>query len=116
MGRSRGYIKKPVIVQAEQWFKNGDHLKDDSTIIFHKDSKDFLSEGKIVKYYRTSKIDGGGECKQCGKFMGRHGWIDTLEGGHIVCPSDWIITGIEGEHYPIKNSVFKRTYQLLEEE
>ena len=44
--------------------------------------------------------------------MHDHGWIDTLEGGHIVCPGDWIITGVKGENYPIKDSIFKETYNM----
>ena len=38
------------------------------------------------------------------------GWISTLEGGHEVTPGDWIITGVEGERYPCKPSVFDATY------
>lgn len=38
--------------------------------------------------------------------------IDTLEGDkHIVSPGDWIITGIKGEKYPIKNDIFLETYE-----
>jgi hypothetical protein len=40
-----------------------------------------------------------------------HGWIDTLEGGHIVSPGDWIITGVKGEHYPCKPDIFEMTYE-----
>jgi hypothetical protein len=42
--------------------------------------------------------------------LGDHGWIDTLEGSHIVCPGDWIITGVQGEHYPCKPDIFEATY------
>lgn len=38
------------------------------------------------------------------------GWIDTLEGGHIVTPGDWIATGVKGEHWPIKPDVFAASY------
>lgn len=27
-------------------------------------------------------------------------WIETPEGGHIVQPGDWIVTGANGEQYP----------------
>lgn len=40
-------------------------------------------------------------------------WIDTLE-GHIVCPGDWIITGVKGERYPCKPDIFKMTYEPVE--
>jgi hypothetical protein len=45
--------------------------------------------------------------------MHNHGWIDTLEGSHIVCPGDWIITGVKGEHYPCKPDVFQATYEAV---
>lgn len=45
-----------------------------------------------------------------------HGWIDTLEGGHIVCPGDWIIKGIKGEYYPCKPDIFRQTYEPVEDE
>ena len=37
------------------------------------------------------------------------GWMDTLEGGHVVTPGDWIITGIKGERYPGKPDIFEAT-------
>lgn len=46
--------------------------------------------------------------------MHNHGWIDTLEGGHIVCPGDWIITGVKGENYPCKPDIFEMTYEPVE--
>ena len=47
--------------------------------------------------------------------MHDHGWVDTLEGGHIVCPGDWVITGVAGEHYLCKPDIFEATYELVEE-
>ena len=42
---------------------------------------------------------------------GTMGWIGTLEGGHVVTPEDWIITGIKGEKYPCKPDIFEATYE-----
>jgi hypothetical protein len=42
------------------------------------------------------------------------GWVQTLEGGHIVTPGDWIITGVKGEHYPCKPDIFEMTYEVDE--
>ena len=39
------------------------------------------------------------------------GWIETLEGGYIVTPGDWIIIGIKGERYPCKPDIFDATYE-----
>ena len=107
------YRKKPIIIDAEQWFKNGDHSEDDTREIIGSDNIPFMSEGKIVRYYRRPECDGENKCKHCGVIMHLHGWIDTLEGGHVVCPGDWIIKGIKGEFYPCKPEIFKATYELL---
>ena len=109
------FRKKPVVIEAVQWMRNGDHPLDACEMIYpHTDSttqfEPFLSEGKVVRRYR---LPGGGQCKcaHCGGIMHNHGWIDTLEGGHIVCPGDWIITGVKGEHYPCKPDIFEMTYE-----
>ena len=78
------YRKKPVVIEAIQWFKHGDHF--------------------AVVAYLTYDAD----CKGWG-------WIETLEGGHIVTPGDWIITGVKGEHYPCKPDIFEMTYERVEE-
>lgn len=42
-------------------------------------------------------------------------WVGTLEGGHLVIPGDWIITGVQGEKYPCKPDIFEATYEPVEE-
>ena len=42
-------------------------------------------------------------------------WIETLEGGHIVSPGDYIITGVKGEKYPCKPDIFEATYESVPE-
>lgn len=32
-----------------------------------------------------------------------------------VSHGDWIITGVNGEHYPCKSEIFDKTYELVEE-
>lgn len=92
------FRKKPVVIEAEQWLRHGE------------------TEGKIVRYYRTPKMDGQRNCQHCGVIMHAHGWIDTLEGGHVVCPGDWIITGVKGEKYPCKPDVFDATYEPVSDD
>ena len=104
------YRKKPIEIEAHQWFKNGDHPEDD---IDHKDR-----EGKIVRYFRRPDIDGKMGCGECGLTFHQHGWIDTSfkapdATGHRVCPGDWIITGLENERYPCKPDIFNATYDLV---
>ena len=47
--------------------------------------------------------------------MHDHGWIDTLKGGGIVCPGDWIAKGVSGKFYPIKDELFHIIYEPVEE-
>lgn len=108
------YRKKPVVIEATQWFKNGDHPKDDCYFIDDKSPDRDLSEGKVVRYFSHPTILGNQICSKCGIAMSLHGWIDTLEDGHNVCPGDWIITGIQGEYYPCKNDIFLETYEPVE--
>lgn len=71
------FRKKPVVIEATQWFKDGDH-----TAVW----ADFAGNG----------------------------FIDTLEGAHMVTPGDWIITGVMGEHYACKPDIFEMTYERAE--
>ena len=121
------FRKKPVVIEATQWFKNGDHPLD-----YASDQSGFQNgrlvsipaahrkynnwEGEVVRYYRRPDDDGERACEKCGNRMHVHGWIDTLEGGHIVCPGDWIITGVKGEHYPCKPDIFEMTYEPVGDE
>ena len=36
--------------------------------------------------------------------------------GHVVSPTDWIITGAKGEHYPCKAEIFEMTYEPVRKE
>lgn len=102
------FRKKPVVIEATQWFKNGDHPMDCS----HLSNGDMV-EGSVVRYFRHPLHQAFQNCEHCGEVFHDHGWIDTLEGGHIVCPSDWIITGVKGEHYPCKPDIFEMTYEAV---
>ncbi len=39
--------------------------------------------------------------------------ILTLEGGVEARPGDWIIRGVTGEFYPVKDSIFRETYERV---
>lgn len=88
--------RKTATIRAKQWLKMGDHEAVEDYCGKHPDRRgdDFDS------------LAGA-----CTALMRDHGWIDTLEGGHIVCPGDYIATGVEGEHWPIKPSIFEKTYE-----
>lgn len=118
------FRKKPVVIEAVRWFKNGDHPEDACETFTGSDGNPFTSEGKTVRYYRHPAIPGTDYCRGvdrsgapigCGRMFHDHGWIDTLEGGHTVCPGDWIIKGVKGEFYPCKPDIFEMTYEPVEE-
>ena len=104
------FRKKPVVVEAEQWFQNGDHPEDYSLRMRPAVDE---AEGLVVRYYRLPNDSGERLCAHCKLKMHIHGWIDTLESGHVVCPGDWIITGVQGERYPCKPDVFEQTYEVV---
>lgn len=79
------FRKKPVVIEATQWFAHGDHPA-------------VLPEIPSQCASRTVSPE-------------THGLIETLEGDHLVSPGDWIITGVKGEHYPCKPDIFAMTYE-----
>ena len=110
------FRKKPVVIEATQWFTNGDHPDDDVMRPFEDTGETPTEprEGKVVRSYPG--VSGSSPCissRQCGQPMHDHGWIDAPEGGHNVCPGDWIITGVKGEIYPCKPDIFAATYEAV---
>ena len=110
------FRKRPVVIQATQWEKNGDHPEDDVMRPYEDtgESPQWPREGAVVRYFRHPSIPGTKLCEHCGHEMNIHGWIDTLEGGHKVCPKDWVITGVKGERYPCKPDIFEATYEAVD--
>ena len=116
------FRKKQVVIEATRWFKNGDHPNDygNEVVGFENnqprtwtgvEAREWGWEGQVVRYFRRPDMSGETLCKHCSVRMHEHGWIYTLEGGHIVCPGDWVITGVVGEKYPCKDQIFKATYE-----
>ncbi|HEL2122727.1 TPA: hypothetical protein TZC25_001148 [Streptococcus suis] len=40
-------------------------------------------------------------------------YIETLEGTMKASAGDWVITGVDGERYPVKPDIFAKTYEIL---
>jgi hypothetical protein len=78
------YRKKPVVIKAEQFFED--------------------------EYHTTGRLPAG--CCDCVKSDGVH--IHTLEGVMLVGHEDWVITGVVGERYPCKDSIFQATYEAVD--
>lgn len=85
------FRKKPVVIQAEQWFP-----------------------GKVITGVEL-RSGPGYTVEENGVFRAgpdvQVAVIDTLEGEMRVSPGDWIITGVKGEKYPCKPDIFEATYE-----
>lgn len=83
----RRYVKRPVEVEAVQW--TGDN---------RPEIWDFCS----LCYFNTDMESG--ELKLM---------IQTLEGTMEASKGDYIIKGIQGEFYPVKENIFNLSYELI---
>lgn len=63
------------------------------------------------QWYPGIQIDGVCGCLKAPGAKMHLPHVHTLEGPLNVSHGDWIITGVEGEKYPCKDSVFKKTYE-----
>ena len=81
----RKYRKKPIVIEAVQ-FKKG--LKHPALCKTY----DHMNGNRSIGY-----------------------GIKTLEGLMEVQEGDWIIKGVKGEFYPIKNYIFLQTYEKVDE-
>ena len=79
------YRKKPVVIEAVRW-----------TGTITPEMEDLLGEVKVLP-------------------KGSSLLIPTLEGVMEARRGDYIIRGVNGELYPCKPDIFKKTYELLEE-
>jgi len=78
------YRKKPVVIDATQWLPIGG------------------DEGAMPNPPAPDNV-----LKQEGGLW----MMRTIEGWLELTPYDWIITGVQGEHYPVKQDIFEATYE-----
>jgi hypothetical protein len=94
------FRKKPVVIEATQWMKEGDHP--------------FVMMCWFDALGKVRWAPGDSEAINIYGCIKKPA-IATLEGWHAVTPGDYIITGIKGEHYPCKPDIFWATYEAVEE-
>ena len=97
MNEAKKYRKKPIVIEAFQYDGN---LKD-------QEGKYYVPEW-AVKAFKVNVLfydSADSNSPPCELF------IKTFEGNHHVSVGDYIIRGIQGELYPCKPEIFKRTYE-----
>ena len=83
------YRKKPVVIEAVQLKKNKESLME---------CYEFIGDAcDVLAAHDESFIN-----------------IKTLEGTMKAQIGDWIIKGVQGEFYPCKPDIFKKTYEKVE--
>lgn len=99
------YRKKPVVIEAIR-LKHGQHFVRQALIFMGEDdvaTKSKAEQEMFSEYYKLCEEDGGII-------------IPTLEGDHLARWGDYIIKGVNGEFYPCKPDIFKKTYESVGEE
>jgi hypothetical protein len=87
------YIKNPIPVDAVE-YKHG--LEDG-----FDDLGEALNAGLDLNSYTFPDSSG------------KVPYIQTMEGKHYISNGDFIITGVDGERYPCKKSIFLKTYTFV---
>lgn len=104
------FRKKPIVVDAQQWFPPGDPRHDPKMLTIRKGNSvstpDYRQKGDI---YPFTTIKGMGADNIY--FIRTGGPNDNVE----VHPGDWIITGIKGEKYPCNPDIFAATYEQADQ-
>ena len=83
------YRKKPLVIEAEQWFEG----KDIEGVV-----DETANNSELIKDILSGKNH-------------KRVFFETLEGKMSVNEGDWIITGIKGEKYCCRDDIFQETYE-----
>ncbi len=89
------YRKKPVVIDAVQFTID----VAEADIFDHVPLPDGLHRGAASYRIEDRRI------------YSAEYYCETIEGTLNVSYGDWIITGIQGEHYPCKPVIFAATYE-----
>lgn len=119
MNTAQSYRKQPVQIEAIQWDGTAAGatpiidwiLSGDGTARYHgPDLGDPACPGEAAHSVRRY-------CPSCSYVAADPAIaIDTLNGTITASPGDWIIRGVQGEHYPCKPAVFAQTYSRVQDD
>lgn len=90
------YRKKPLIISAFRWEGQGP------------------DEEALIRRVKAPARDLLAKCSYCNQKLQDHGRLEAAEKSQLVCPGDYIITGVEGEIYACAASVFEKSYEEVE--
>ncbi len=110
------YQKKPVIVDAVQWNKHGDHPE-------------------VISFTDKWKDLAGGTCHVCRRVLSKHGylaglelhenktaaeWMSDVETREMsaICPSDWVVTEASDKKsrtYLVCSADFEKEFEPVDE-
>lgn len=90
------YRKKPVIVEAVQWMKMGDH-------------------DRVRSLHEYDPFPP--RCLRCKDRRNKHGVVSGIDGidAQYVCPSDWIVTTEDCPAELFSDNYFREEYEKVEE-
>lgn len=101
------YRKKPVTIETMQW----DGTAAGATPIIDW----ILSTGERSARYHEPQPETKVKGKVVREAVPALIVIETLEGAMHATAGDWIIRGVQGEHYPCKPDIFAATYEAVEQ-
>jgi hypothetical protein len=82
------FRKKPVVIKAVRW------NPDTADEIEWPESPD----GRVLSWCEGRELE-----------------IGTLEGTMIAHPGDWVVCGIQNELYPVRDDIFRATYEEVDD-
>ena len=92
------YRRKPIIVDAVKMLSCG-----------FAETPEWVTKALSENIIYYSNVDGTNYIKD--GFI-----VQTLDGNMIGNIGDYLIRGVDGEIYPCKGDIFRKTYELMEED
>ena len=92
------YRKKPIVIEAMKW--TGKNEREMFDFLEPNSSEKFMTSTGKNFYIDHNKVKGGLMLK-------------TLEGEHKASIGDFVIKGISGEFYPVKEHIFIAKYDKV---
>lgn len=76
-------------------------------------AEQFDGSREMAERYKLDELLNTNQLTLAGSYKAEGYTIQTLEGSLVVNTGDWIATGVNGEHWPIADDIFHKTYAEL---